>query len=83
MTHDLRRLRLHGLIERVLHTNRHVMANEGIGFAVFGAKLDKRLLRPLLEANVPPVPTELRQALRTIERAISDYVTSARRGLAA
>ena len=78
MTYDLRRLRLHGLITRVPHTNRYVTTDEGIRVAVFYSKLDKRLLRPLLEANAPPAPPELRQALRTIERSISDYVEAAR-----
>jgi hypothetical protein len=83
MTYDLRRLRLHGLIERVPHTNTYVTTPEGIRVAVFYTKLHRRLLAPLLEANQPPTPPELRSALRTIDHAIRDYVTDARLGAAA
>jgi predicted MarR family transcription regulator len=83
MTYDLRRLRLHGLIERVPHTNTYVTTTEGIRFAVFYSKLEARLLRPLLSAHAPPAPVELRQALRTIDHAVAEYVTNARLGRAA
>ena len=83
MTYDLRRLRLHGLITRVPHTNRYVTTEEGIRVAVFYSKLDKRLLRPLLEANAPPATPDVRAALRTLEHAVADYVTHARLGAAA
>ena len=51
MSYDLRRLRLHGLIER---NARHQLLHrhpEGIRVAVFYTKLQGRLLRPLLEAH--------------------------------
>src|SRR5271165_1530761 len=83
MTYDLRRLRLHGLIVRLPNTNTYVLSPEGIRVAVFYTKLRNRLLRPLLDANIPPAPPELRQALATIEHAIDDHVTYARLGLAA
>jgi predicted MarR family transcription regulator len=83
MTYDLRRLRLHGLIERIPHTNTYVTTPEGIRVAVFYTKLYRRLLDPLLDADRPPAPVELRTALRTIDSAIRDYVTEARLGLAA
>ena len=35
MTYDLRRLRLHGLIERIPHTNTYILTPEGIRVAVF------------------------------------------------
>jgi hypothetical protein len=53
------------------------------GVAVFYTKLYRRLLDPLLDADRPPAPVELRTALRTIDSAIRDYVTEARLGLAA
>jgi hypothetical protein len=82
MTYDLRRLRLHGLIERIPATNTYVTTDEGIRVAVFYTKLGARLLRPLLEAHVPPAPLQLRQALHAIDRAVGDYVTGARLGTA-
>ncbi len=43
-----------------------------------------RLLRPLVAAaDQPPAPIELRRALATIDRVITDYVDSARFGSAA
>jgi predicted MarR family transcription regulator len=79
MTYDLRRLRLHGLIERQHRSHTYTLTAEGIRVAVFYTKLDARLLRPLLEAHKPPAPPELRRALTTIEHIVADYVTTARR----
>jgi len=83
MTYDLRRLRLHGLIERIPHTNTYVLTPEGIRVAIFYTKLDRRLLHPLLAADRPPGPVEVRRALTTIDKAVKDYVTGARLGKAA
>lgn len=83
MTYDLRRLRLHGLIERIPHTNTYVLTPDGIRVAVFYTKLDRRLLHPLLAADRPPGPVEVRRALATIDQAVNDYVTGARLGKAA
>lgn len=80
MTYDLRRLRLHGLIERIPHTNTYVLTPDGIRVAVFFTKLDRRLLHPLLAADRPPGPVEVSRALTTIDRAVADYVTNARLG---
>ena len=72
MTYDLRRLRLHGLIERIPRTNTYPLTPDGIRVAVFYTKLHDRLLRPLLAAaDQPPAPIELRRALATIDRAIT------------
>jgi len=83
MTYDLRRLRLHGLIERVPRTNTYVTTPEGLKVAVFFTKLDRRLLHPLLAADRPPAPPEVRRALTTIDHTIADYVANARLGTAA
>jgi hypothetical protein len=78
MTYDLRRLRLAGLIHRIEHTNRYVLTPDGTRVAVFYTKLHNRLLRPLLAADQPQAPAELRAALRTIDQHINDYITRAR-----
>jgi hypothetical protein len=78
MTYDLRRLRLHGLIRRITHTNRYVLTPDGIKVAVFYTKLHNRLLRPLLAADQPQAPAELRAALRTIDQQVGTYITRAR-----
>ena len=78
MSYDLRRLRLHGLIKRLPRSNTYVLTPEGIRVAVFYTKLQNRLLRPLLEADKPPAPIDVRRALKTLERAVNDYVLGAR-----
>jgi len=84
MTYDLRRLRLHQLIERVPRTNTYTLTPDGIRVAVFYNKVHARILRPLLAApDQPPAPVELRRAITTIDRVIRDYITDARLGAAA
>jgi hypothetical protein len=83
MTYDLRRLRLHGLIQRLPRTNTYVLTTEGTRVALFSTKVHARLLRPLLAADQLPAPPELRAALRTIDAAVADYATHARLGVAA
>jgi hypothetical protein len=78
MTYDLRRLRLHGLIRRIEHANRYALTPDGIKVAVFYTKLHNRLLRPLLAADQPQAPPELRAALRAIDQHIGTYITGAR-----
>ena len=46
MTYDLRRLRLHGLIERVPRSHRYHITPTGAQVAVFYARLYSRALRP-------------------------------------
>ena len=51
--------------------------------AVFYTKLHNRLLGPLVAADRPPAPRELRDALRVIDRQVNDYIQHARMGIAA
>jgi hypothetical protein len=83
MSYDLRRLRLHGLIQRTPGTNIYTLTPEGIRVAVFYTKLHARLLHPLLDADQPPAPLEMRRALTTIERLLGDYLANARLGAVA
>ena len=78
MTYDLRRLRRKGLIARLPHSNSYVLTPDGLRVAIFYTKLHDRLLGPLLAADQPPAPTEVRDALRVIERSVDDYVARAR-----
>ena len=78
MSYDLRRLRLHGLIQRLPRKNTYVLTPDGIRVAVFYTKLQNRLLRPLLEADKPPAKVEIRRALKTLKNAVDDYIHDAR-----
>jgi len=77
-SYDLRRLRLKRLIRRLPHSNTYVLTDDGLRVAIFYTKVHDRLLRPLLAANAAPAPLELRQALRTIDRHLTDYIDNAR-----
>ena len=77
-SYDLRRLRLHGLIQRLPRKNTYHLTSDGIRVAVFYTKLQNRLLRPLLDANKPPAPIEIRRALATLEHAVAEVVQNAR-----
>lgn len=46
ITCDLRRLRLHGLIERLPHTTRYRLTPTGTRVALFFSRLQSRVLRP-------------------------------------
>jgi predicted MarR family transcription regulator len=76
-TYDLRRLRLKGLIRRIDGTNRYTLTPDGVRVAAFYTKIHRRLLEPLLDADKPPAPIELRRALRVIDTAIDDYINRA------
>ena len=78
MSYDLRRLRLHGLIQRRPHSNTYELTPDGLRVAVFYTKLQNRLLRPLLEADKPPAKIEIQRALRTLEKTVNDYTQEAR-----
>ena len=79
MSYDLRRLRVHGLIQRIPATNRYVLTPDGARVAIFYNKVHTRVLRPLIAgADQPPTPIELRRALTTIDRIITTYTDNAR-----
>ncbi len=46
MSYDLRRLRLHGLIERLPGTHRYTVTHRGFQLAVFLTRVHNRLIRP-------------------------------------
>ena len=55
-----------------------MLTDDGQRFAIFYTKLHNRLLRPLLAADRPPASLQVRQALRTLTRAVEDYLEGAR-----
>jgi hypothetical protein len=46
--------------------------------AVFYTMTYNWLLRPVMAADQPPAPFEVRRALRVLDHAVSDYIDSAR-----
>jgi predicted MarR family transcription regulator len=82
-SYDLARLRLNGLIARQRGTNTYQLTPDGQRVAIFYTKIHDRLLRPLIAADQPPAPVEVRRALATIDRHVHGYIDDARLGTAA
>jgi hypothetical protein len=79
MTYDLRRLRLHGVIERVPHTHRYRLTPEGIRVALFFTRAYARLLRPTLSLSQPEAKAMARRdptsaALARVEASFDHYL---------
>jgi hypothetical protein len=73
MTYDLRRLRLKGLIHRIVGTHRYTTTTYGLKVAFFYSKLYLRLLRPNWQALLPvddALPRPLRDALDHLDTEI-------------
>jgi hypothetical protein len=84
ITYDLRRLRLHGLIERVPHTFRYRVTDTGLRCALFLTRAHARLIRTGLAELTdpdPPMPSRLRTAAHAYQAAVTDLATTA--GIAA
>jgi hypothetical protein len=84
LSYDLRRLRIHGLIERIPGTFRYQLTPAGARQALFLTRLTSRLLTSglaqLAHAD-PPAPSRLRTAARAYDAAIDNLIRDA--GLAA
>jgi hypothetical protein len=78
MTYDLRRLRLHGLIQREPHAQRYRLTTFGMRTALFWTRSYARLLRPGMAELDPQAPCDSRlqralvQVEQTLERTIYD-----------
>jgi predicted MarR family transcription regulator len=83
MSYDLARLRVKGLIRRRPGTNTYDLTADGQRVAIFYTKVHDHLLAPLIAADQPPAPVDLRRALATIDRHVLDYADHARLGKAA
>ena len=73
MTYDLRRLRRHGIIERVPHSHRYQLTPDGLRIALFCSRTYARLLRPKLAEimpEAPPLTSALRAAFDRLNREI-------------
>jgi hypothetical protein len=77
MTYHLRRLRLHGLIERIPGTHRYQVTRLGWRAALFCTRTYNRILRPGL-AQIVPIEVlddaELRRGFDRIDRVIDRWI---------
>jgi len=80
MTYHLRRLRLHGLIDRQPNTHRYQVTEFGWRVALFFTRIHARVIRPGLAHIVPeavPMNHALRRQFDQLETAIDDWIAQA------
>ena len=82
MSYDLRRLRLHGLIERLAGTHRYRLTESGLRVALFFTRTYARVLRPGLSQVMSPSPpsdddSKLRRAFDHVAAAMDDLIRQA------
>jgi hypothetical protein len=81
ITYQLRRLRLHGLIERVPNSFRYRVTDFGLRIALFFTRTYNRLLRPGLAAALPAlraVTTSLQRAFDALSTQIDAIIKEAK-----
>lgn len=81
MTYQLRRLRLHGLIERIPKTHRYRLTSFGLRVTLFCTRAYSRILRPGLGHALPTTsscPCSLRRTFDKLEREVTAWVNQAK-----
>lgn len=76
MSYELRRLRLHGLIERIPKSHRYRLTSFGLKTAMLYTRSYARVLRPglsILEGD-PPGDSKLQQRFRSFENELSNFI---------
>jgi hypothetical protein len=77
MTYHLRRLRLHGMIERIPGTHRYRVTREGARAALFCTRVYNRILRPGLARIIPEEAREdddLRRGFDQLDSTIARWI---------
>ncbi len=79
MTYDLRRMRLHGLIERKAGTQRYQLTSRGLKTALFYSRTYNRVLRPGMSIVADDKnPSKLRRAYHTFANELERYFSAQR-----
>jgi len=81
MTYDLRRLRLHGLVERLEGTYRYRLTDRGLRTALFYTRVYARILRPgltLISPHASGEPAQLHRSFKAVENAINRWCDQTR-----
>jgi hypothetical protein len=73
MTYDLRRLRLHGLVERIPKTHRYRITEHGLRTAMFYSRVYNRILRPGL-AMLSPAAIDRNSPMRRRFSAMNEAI---------
>jgi hypothetical protein len=86
LTYQLRRLRLHGLIERAPGSHRYTVTEKGLRVAMWFTRCQARLFRPALGelfAEEIPEDSRLRRALDRFDQEVNRYIEKAKVPVAA
>jgi len=83
MSYELRRLRLHGLIERLPKTQRYRLTDRGLHTALFYSRVYSRILRPglaLISPHALPTnpPAALQRCFTAAQQAVNDWCDEAK-----
>jgi hypothetical protein len=81
MSYDLRRLRLHGMIQRIPQTHRYEVTSLGWRAALFLTRLHARLLQPgcsELMPSTPLLPSTLRHCFERLDEEINQRINEAK-----
>ena len=77
MSYDLRRLRLHGLIQRITGTHRYQLTTLGRRTALFYSRAFNRIVRPglshIAHPKMPPERSNLTAAFHHLEVQLTNY----------
>jgi hypothetical protein len=78
MSYDLRRLRLHRLIQRIPGTHRYQLTELGRRTALFYSRTFNHVLRPgfsqIAQPNLPPHSSNLNAAFHYLEAQLTNYL---------
>jgi len=86
LTYQLRRLRLHGLIERAPESHRYTVTDKGLRVALWFTRCHARLFRPALGelfAEDVPEDSPLRRAFDRFDQEVNRYIEKAKVPVAA
>ena len=82
MSYDLRRLRLHGLIERIPASHRYRVTSEGLRISLFFTKVHGSVLRSglseLFDQSTVAATRPLNLAVKRVERIIDEHIDCAK-----
>jgi hypothetical protein len=81
LTYQLRRFRLHGLIERATGSHRYTVTEKGLRVAMWFTRCHARLFRPALGelfAEEVPEQSRLRRAFERFDQEVNQYIEKAK-----
>ena len=81
MTYQLRRLRLHGLIQRIPKTHRYEVTDPGFRSGLFFSRVYSRILRPGVAFTQPDIATndsKLRRAFNAVNSEVHSWIQNAK-----